>query len=63
MKNNGLPNLGRKIDLAIEVGVAKAISEHKAAGRSIAVWKDGKVVIVPPEEIKVRRTRQLKVKQ
>ncbi len=45
------------LTLAIKAGVAKAIAEHKAAGRSIAVWKDGKVVIVPPEEIVVPRIR------
>lgn len=31
--------------------VRAAVLEHKRAGNSIAVWRDGKVVIVPPEEI------------
>jgi hypothetical protein len=46
------------IDRAFKTGVAKAIAEHKRAGHSIAVWKDGKVVIVPPEEIRVPRVRR-----
>jgi len=44
---------GRRINDAITVGVAKAIAEHKRAGRSIAVWRNGKVVIIPPAEIVV----------
>jgi hypothetical protein len=51
-----------KIDRAIKAGVAKAIAEHKRAGHSIAVWKDGKVVIVPPEKIRVPRVRRSRQK-
>ncbi|MDX6611315.1 MAG: hypothetical protein QOD75_501 [Blastocatellia bacterium] len=42
---------------AIELGkvlqraINDALSTHKRLGHSIATWKDGKVVIVPPEEI------------
>lgn len=39
------------IDYGVRLGAARALAEHKKAGRSIAVWKDGKVVKVPPEEI------------
>lgn len=31
--------------------VEEAIREHKRAGNPLAEWRDGKVVIVPPEEI------------
>ena len=51
------------LDLAIKAGVAKAIAEHKRAGRSIAVSRDGKVVIVPPEDIHVPRIRRSGNKQ
>ena len=33
--------------------VRQALLTHKRAGNPIAVWKDGKVVIIPPEEIEV----------
>lgn len=33
--------------------VREALTVHKKLGNSIAVWRDGKVVIVPPEEIVV----------
>ena len=44
---------------AIEIGevlqraVNHALLMHKRIGNPIATWKDGKVVIVPPEEIVV----------
>lgn len=42
---------------AVEIGqvfqraVNHALRMHKSLGNPIAAWKDGKVVIVPPEEI------------
>jgi len=39
------------IELVLQEGVRRALSIHKRLGNSIAIWKDGKVVIVPPEEI------------
>ena len=31
----------------------EALARHKALGQSVAVWRDGKVVVIPPEEIEV----------
>ena len=39
---------------AIEEGRRRALLAHKQAGVPIAIWEDGKVVIIPPEEIEVR---------
>lgn len=36
---------------AMREAVNKAVLNHKRAGNPIAIWQDGKVVIVPPEEI------------
>lgn len=33
--------------------VREALLMHKRAGNPIAVWKDGKVMLIPPEEIPV----------
>lgn len=38
---------------AMDRGIRDALRRHKLLGESIAVWRDGKVVIVPPEEIVV----------
>lgn len=29
------------------------MARHKALGQSIVVWRDGKVVVIPPEEIEI----------
>lgn len=42
-----------KIDYGVRLGAAKALAEHKRAGRSVAICKDGKVINIPPEEIEI----------
>jgi hypothetical protein len=36
---------------AIDQGIAQDLVRHKKLGHSVFVWRDGKVVEVPPEEI------------
>ncbi len=36
---------------ALKEAVAEALAEHKLRGRPIIIWRDGKVVSIPPEEI------------
>lgn len=43
----------KRIDIGVQRGVAKALSEHKRLGQPIVVWRDGKIVEIPPEEIVV----------
>ena len=38
---------------AMKLAVSEAIARHKALGQSIVIWRDGKVVVVPPEEIEL----------
>ncbi|GMU57593.1 hypothetical protein DYH09_09090 [bacterium CPR1] len=40
-----------RITRAIALGSRDALIKHKALGVPIATWRDGQVVIVPPEEI------------
>lgn len=42
-----------KIHQGVTEGVRKAVAEHKRAGRSIHVWRDGKVVEILPQDIVV----------
>lgn len=44
---------GKEIDAALQRAVREALIRHKKLGNPVAVWRDGKVVIVPPEEIPV----------
>ena len=46
----GTPGL---VEAAMKRGVRDALLRHKLLGESIAVWRDGKVVIVPADEIVV----------
>jgi|WetSurSiteA1Bulk_404760.scaffolds.fasta_scaffold501439_2 hypothetical protein len=45
-----------RAEMALKEAVALAIAEHKRMGRSIVVWRDGKVVKIPPEEIEIPDT-------
>lgn len=51
MTIESLTDLRRRIDQGVKDAVALAIEDHRRLGQSIVVWRDGRVVIVPPEEI------------
>lgn len=38
---------------AMRQGVREALLRHKKAGNPIAVWRDGAVAWIPPEEIEI----------
>ncbi len=42
-----------RIERALQCAVRAALLDHKRAGNPIAVWRDGQVVWIPPEEIPV----------
>ena len=44
--------LQQKVEAGARAGVALALEEHYRMGRSIVVWRDGKVVWLKPEEYK-----------
>ena len=39
-----------KVFAGLKIAVARALEEHRRAGRKVAVWKDGKAVRLPVEE-------------
>lgn len=41
----------KRVQRALNRAVRQALIMHKKLGNPIAVWENGKVVIVPPEEI------------
>ncbi|MDT4952582.1 MAG: hypothetical protein QOJ02_720 [Acidobacteriota bacterium] len=43
----------KAIEAVLRRAVNHALLMHKQAGNSIATWKDGKVVLIPPEEIEI----------
>jgi hypothetical protein len=44
---------GKPIEDALTRGIRQALAVHKRLGHSVVVWRDGKVVWLPPEEIPV----------
>lgn len=42
-----------RIEAALQRAVRDALRDHKRAGNPIAVWRDGKVVWLEPEQIQV----------
>jgi hypothetical protein len=44
-----------EIEAALKQAVQQALWEHKQLGHHIIIWRDGKVVRLPPEEIQVER--------
>ncbi|MBX3176100.1 MAG: hypothetical protein KF886_01945 [Candidatus Hydrogenedentes bacterium] len=43
----------KAFDRGMYEGVQRALAEHKRAGRSIVVERDGKIIEIPAEEITV----------
>ena len=41
------------IHKGITEGIRKAVQAHKNAGRSIAIWRNGRVEKIPAKEIKI----------
>ena len=44
---------GDAIDRALRLGVRDALIRHKRLGQRIATWKDGRVVVLEPSEIRI----------
>lgn len=42
-----------EINKAFERAVREALLKHKQAGNPVAIWRDGKVVLLQPDEIDV----------
>jgi hypothetical protein len=46
--------LAYKAEEALQKAVAEAIAEHQRNGVPIAIWRNGKVVRIPADQIEVR---------
>jgi len=49
-----LPLLAYLAEDALRKAVAEAIAEHRRNGVPIAIWRNGKVVRIPADQIEVR---------
>ncbi len=48
------PLLAYRAEEALRKAVAEAIAEHRRNGVPIAIWRNGKVVRIPADQIEVR---------
>jgi uncharacterized protein YacL (UPF0231 family) len=51
MLNDDIKSRREKILERVKEGVAQALERHRRLGQSIAVWQDGKVVILKADKI------------
>lgn len=49
------------LTVAVRNAVRAAVEDHKRAGNPVAGWRDGKVALVPPEEIVVPDEKPIEV--
>ena len=47
------PWTSQDLEDAVNRAVTAALRRHKELGQSVVMWRDGKIVTVPPEEIDV----------
>ena len=50
---NLLVERGEEVDRAIIKAVRDALLKHKRANNPVAVWRDGKVTLLSPDEITI----------
>ncbi len=44
--------LQKRAEIAFKIAVAKAIDEHARLGLPIYIWRDGRVVELPPHQVR-----------
>ncbi len=55
MKRTLKPTLTEQASRALQEAVTKVLEDHRQRGRPLALWRDGKAVWVPVEEVTVLR--------
>jgi hypothetical protein len=46
---------GKTVEKILQFAVREVVIQHKKQGNSIAVWKDGKAILITPDEIEVEK--------
>jgi hypothetical protein len=49
--------LEERAEIALKAAVEKVIVEHARRGLPIYIWRDGRIVEVPPEELRAESAR------
>ncbi|MDQ3130275.1 MAG: hypothetical protein M3Q99_05880 [Acidobacteriota bacterium] len=48
---NLLVKYSKEIDIAVKAAVKAALLKHKQANNPVAIWRNGEVVLLSPDEI------------
>ena len=56
-------SIGIRAEEALKKAVAGTIADHKRTGDPIVIWRDGKVVKVPADQIEARETEAESIKK
>jgi hypothetical protein len=48
--------LAQRAEMALKAAVEKVVEEHVRDGRPLYIWRDGKVVEVPAQELREQST-------
>lgn len=49
-KNSAIPAIALEGEKALKAAVAEVVAEHKKSGKPLAVWYDGKAVLMSPDK-------------
>jgi len=55
MADNPMRANHQKIQAGVKAAIAQAIERHRKLGESIAIWQDGKVVVLAADQIPAMR--------
>lgn len=58
MTENAIKVNHQRIQAGVKAAIAQAIERHRKLGESIAIWKDGKVVILTADQIPTIQTER-----
>lgn len=59
MSKDNITNRRQNILEGVETAIAQALERHRRLGQSIAIWQDGKVVILTADQIPLPSEAQL----
>ncbi len=52
-RNSGIPAIALIGEKALKAAVAEIVAEHKKTNKPLAIWHNGKAVMMPPDKVAV----------
>ena len=51
-------SLAKRGEIAFRAAVANVVKQHRQAGVPLAIWRDGKVALVPASKVRLRKANR-----